>query len=214
MVNPALNLYSDAEVQRRNRILDAAERAFARHGFHAATMQHVAAEAGMSAGNLYRTFPSKDALVSGLTERDQAAMAQDFQALASAPDLLQALGAMLLQHLVEEPVWRTQLIVEIWAEAARNPAIAAMCGSIDVDVRKHLLFLVAGAQASNPALQGGDPRIVVQVMELMVAGLFKARATDPLFDGRAGVALAVSAFRAALTGALRPDPSFLAALKG
>jgi hypothetical protein len=78
-------------------------------------------------------------------------------------------------------------------------------------VKQHLLALVAGAQASDPALQGGDPRVVVQVMELTVAGLFKARATDPLFDGRSAVALAVGIFRAALTGALQPDASFLAA---
>ena len=56
--------------ERRERILEAAERAFAAHGFHAATMQHVAEAAGMSAGNLYRTFPSKEAIVDTL---DQAA---------------------------------------------------------------------------------------------------------------------------------------------
>ena len=42
------------------------ERAFVRYGFHAATMQNVADEAGMSAGNLYRYFPSKEAIVEGL----------------------------------------------------------------------------------------------------------------------------------------------------
>lgn len=210
MSQPAPNLSSDAEILRRDRILDAAECAFARQGFHAATMQDVAAEAGMSAGNLYRTFPSKDALVSGLTERDRAGMAEDFHALACAPELLPALGAMLLQHLTEDPVWRTQLIIEIWAEAARNPAIASMCGSVDSEVKQHLLALIAGAQAADPALRGGDPWLVVQVMEFTVAGLFKARATDPRFDGRSAVALAMGVFRAALTGALRPDASFLA----
>jgi TetR/AcrR family transcriptional repressor of uid operon len=214
MNQPALNLHSHPEAQRRDRILDAAERAFARQGFHAATMQHVAAEARMSAGNLYRTFPSKDVLVSGLTERDRASMAQDFQALACAPDLLAGIGAMLLKHLSEEPVWRTQLIVEIWAEAARNPSIALMCGSIDTEVKLHLTALIAGAQALHPALRGGDPRMVVQVMELTVAGLFKARATDPSFEGRPAVALAIGIFRAALTGALQPDPLFLSAPEG
>ena len=58
-----------ADPERRERILEAAERAFVRHGFHAATMQHVADEAGMSAGNLYRYFPSKEAIVEGLCAR-------------------------------------------------------------------------------------------------------------------------------------------------
>ena len=51
--------------ERRTHILDAAERSFTRGGFHGTTMQDVAAEAGMSPGNLYRYFASKDALVAG-----------------------------------------------------------------------------------------------------------------------------------------------------
>ncbi len=60
-----------ADDSRRERILEAAERAFVRHGFHAATMSHVAEEAEMSAGNLYRYFPSKEAIVEALCALDQ-----------------------------------------------------------------------------------------------------------------------------------------------
>ena len=60
-----------ADHARRDHIAAAAERAFVRHGFHAATMQQVAEEAGMSAGNLYRYFPSKEALVEGICMLDQ-----------------------------------------------------------------------------------------------------------------------------------------------
>ena len=80
-----MNIHSPGEMQetkskigdvsvadRRAQILDAAERSFCRSGFHRATMHDVAAEAGMSPGNLYRYFPSKDALVAGLCERDRA----------------------------------------------------------------------------------------------------------------------------------------------
>jgi AcrR family transcriptional regulator len=197
----------DTESDRRDLILSAAERAFARHGFHGANMQNVAAEAQMSAGNLYRYFKSKDAIVSGLTARDQAALASDFHELASAPDLLAAMGRMLKKHLVDEPVWRTQLLLEIWAEAARNPAIAAMCGAIDHDVETNLSALIGAAQAASPALRGGDPAFVVRVMGTVVAGLFKRRATEPTFDGNAEVAMALGVFRAALTGALTPYPA-------
>lgn len=194
----------DADADRRDLILTAAERAFARHGFHGANMQTVAAEAQMSAGNLYRYFRSKDAIVSGLTARDQAALAGDFQELASAPELLPALGRMLRKHLVDEPVWRSQLILEIWAEAARNPSIASMCSDIDHDVEDNLSALIVTAQMGSPPLRGGDPRFVVRVMRTVVAGLFKRRATEPSFDGDAEIALALGAFRAALDGSLQP----------
>ena len=54
---------------------------FQPRGFHRTTMQDVAAEAGMSPGNLYRYFPSKDALVAGLCERDRVGLAQEFAAV-------------------------------------------------------------------------------------------------------------------------------------
>ena len=50
------------QADRRAEILDAAERCFIRSGFHQASMQEICAEAKMSPGNLYRYFPSKEAI--------------------------------------------------------------------------------------------------------------------------------------------------------
>src|SRR6516162_9527322 len=108
------------DIARRRSILAAAERAFVRHGFHAATMQDVAVEAGMSPGNLYRYFPSKDAIVAGLCECDQEELADDFASLAAAGSIVAAIELMLRKRLVEEPRERLLLGVEIWAESARN----------------------------------------------------------------------------------------------
>ncbi len=49
-----LHAIAEAQSDRHTRILDAAERCFARAGIHRTTMQDVASEAGMSPGNLYR----------------------------------------------------------------------------------------------------------------------------------------------------------------
>ena len=56
---------ANAQLQsdRRAEILAAAQRCFVRSGFHGASMQDICAEAGMSPGNLYRYFPSKEALM-------------------------------------------------------------------------------------------------------------------------------------------------------
>ena len=49
---------SDAHrAARRRQILDAARRRFVRNGFHATSMQDIFAEAGLSAGAVYRYFP-------------------------------------------------------------------------------------------------------------------------------------------------------------
>ena len=49
--------------QRRRQILDAAQRCFARKGFHETSMQDVFRESGLSAGAVYRYFKSKNELV-------------------------------------------------------------------------------------------------------------------------------------------------------
>ena len=74
------------EEERRAHILAAAERAFVRYGFHAATMSQVADEANMSAGNLYRYFPSKEAIVEGHVLRDGAPVATGYARLLGTGD--------------------------------------------------------------------------------------------------------------------------------
>src|SRR3954453_485163 len=117
---------SDSHSGRQGRILDAAERCFVRAGFHRTTMQDVAAAAKMSPGNLYRYFPSKDAIAAGLAERDRAEGAEDFNALLGADDFVDSFNRLGRKHFEEKPREKAILCLEIWAEATRNPAFAAM----------------------------------------------------------------------------------------
>ena len=90
-------------------------------------MQHVADEAGMSAGNLYRTFPSKEAMVEGLCELDQAELGRAFgELMADNRQIQEAVRCGLRKHVLGKPPEKARLLVEIWAEAGRNPRVAAM----------------------------------------------------------------------------------------
>ena len=184
MLNPAaLSAPDRAPSERQTRILDAAERVFARAGFHAATMQDVAAEAGMSPGNLYRYFASKDAIIAGMAERDRTQIAADFAELGPANgsvlDQLEALGR---RHLVDEPREKSIIALQIWAEAARNPEMAEMCASIDGTVIGGLAFAIAGAKASGELPANLDDASFLQAIFMMADGFFCRRATDPGFD--------------------------------
>src|SRR3954469_23819982 len=96
---PALRALAEESTSERRRIvLDAAERSFTRAGFHRTTMQDVAAEAGMSPGNLYRYFPSKDALVAGLCERDRAGLGKEFADIRESGDFLAAFRDLGRRH--------------------------------------------------------------------------------------------------------------------
>ncbi len=189
---------------RRAHILGAAERAFLRAGFHASSMQDVAAEARMSPGNLYRYFPSKEAIVAGLCARDQEELAGNVQTLLSCGNPLAGIEMLLRQHLLEEPRERFQMIVEIWAEATRKPEITKLCNGIDRHVRGGLAQVIEAAKRQGLAPADVDTDFVVRTMMTIVTGLFKRRAHEADFNGDAELALALAVIKAAIDGRLRP----------
>ncbi len=67
-------------------ILVQARHAFVEKGFDGASMQDLARAAGMSAGNFYRYFPSKAALVEALVNRDLEEVEREFAEVWPRPD--------------------------------------------------------------------------------------------------------------------------------
>src|SRR5438270_13345528 len=78
----------EAKERRREVILTAAKRVFAKKGFHATTMADIAKAARLSYGSVYWYFDSKDALFHALMESEEAALRGHIaEALATvAPD--------------------------------------------------------------------------------------------------------------------------------
>jgi AcrR family transcriptional regulator len=195
-----------AEDSRRERILEAAERAFVRHGFHAATMQHVAEEANMSAGNLYRYFPSKEAIVEALCARDQEGRTGAFvELLTQSTDIVKAIQSGLREHVFSKPSEKARMIVEIWAEAGRNPRVAEMTRALDADVLGKLEQLIDAAKAAGVAAPMLDSRFAARFFFTFVSGVFKRLATEPDFDRSAEAAVAYGVLKALFAGALAPS---------
>ena len=158
----------------------------------------------MSPGNLYRYFRSKEAIVGGLCARDLAALADDFGALTRSDDIMEAIERMLRKQLVAEPRERFQLIVEIWAEATRNPHIAAICVTFDAHVQGGLTTVIDSAKRNGAAAPQIDTAFAVRAMTTIGIGLFKRRAHEADFDGENELALALGLISAVLCGAARP----------
>jgi TetR/AcrR family transcriptional regulator, repressor for uid operon len=176
---------------RKNRILDGAERCFVCNGFHKSTMQDVAAECGMSPGNLYRYFPSKDAIVGGLAARDRERFNADFVTLADEPEPARAFIALGRRHLVEEPRSKAIMMMEIWAEAGRNQKMAEICNAMDHSITDCLTrFITHWRSSANLTGEGSAAEITVVIIALS-DGLFRRRATDPDFDPAQAFALAL-----------------------
>jgi TetR/AcrR family transcriptional regulator, repressor for uid operon len=167
---------------RRDEILAAAQRCFVRSGFHGASMQDICAEAGMSPGNLYRYFPSKEALVAGIAERDRAEVAQQFASIDLSHGFFAVLEGMAHDHFAEKPNEQVLLCTEVMAEARRNPEIARISAAFDTDVKKWLRDLLRAAAARGDIPADIDFDAAVTMLMIIADGVWWRRALDPAFD--------------------------------
>src|SRR6185503_13654329 len=124
-------LKPEVQQARSERILDAAETCFARTGFHRTTMHDICKEAGVSPGALYVYFDSKEALIAGISERDRAEFAERLDALAAAPDFMQALRELGEQYFLEEPAHSHRMCIEIGLESTRNARVGEIFQRFD-----------------------------------------------------------------------------------
>jgi TetR/AcrR family transcriptional repressor of uid operon len=193
-------LDDDGAPDRQARILDAAERCFVRSGFHRTTMQDVAAEAAMSPGNLYRYFPSKDAMMAGLAERDRADVAEDFSKLAASENFLEVFAGIGRKHFQHEPRAKAILCLEIWAEATRNPAFAEMTKAFDCDVIGRMTGLFREAQEQGFIAATSDPETLALLVSTLANGLSVRRAVAPDFDPEREIATVMNVIGAAVSG--------------
>jgi TetR/AcrR family transcriptional regulator, repressor for uid operon len=173
------------QADRRAEILDAAQRCFARDGFHQASMQDICAEAGMSAGNLYRYFPSKEAIIAGICERDLADAAESLTAVSNAPDFFEGLAGLARHHLVERTADEIGLCAEIMAESRRNPQIAAMSQNIQQDVRARIADMLQRAIDAGEIRSDIHAETAATVLMVLADGISWRRAVEPMFDPEA-----------------------------
>jgi len=192
---------ANAQLQsdRRAEILDAAERCFARAGFHQSSMQEICAEAGMSPGNLYRYFPSKEALIAGISERNRAQAAADFAEVDKASDFFTGFAALGRQYLVERSDVEVALCLEIMAEARRNPDVRRIHQSIYSEVRAGLVGILKRAAERGQLRPDLDFEKIVTVLLALGDGVELRRAIDPSFSPESVIDMVLDLVRYALT---------------
>jgi TetR/AcrR family transcriptional regulator, transcriptional repressor of aconitase len=170
----------------RERIVDAALACFARQGFHAATMQDIVAESGLSPGAIYGYFKGKTEIVSAIAAARHAMERQRMDEALSASDIdasLQRLVEGFILQLREplEQQWR-RLAVQLWAESLSNPelrreALAGVAQAIDL-----LSVLIARAQAQRRWPADLDPAAAARVLIATLQGLSLQLAWDDRID--------------------------------
>jgi TetR/AcrR family transcriptional repressor of uid operon len=172
------------QADRRGEILAAAQACFARSGFHQTSMQEICAEAGMSPGNLYRYFRSKEDIIAGIAERDRADAVQQLGAIGQG-NFFEGLAQLAKHHLVERSVEEVALCAEIMAESRRNPAVARIYQDMEVDMRQRFIALLRSAAERGEVRRDLDFDGTVTVLFALADGLSWRRAVEPSFNTEA-----------------------------
>ena len=111
--------------QNRERVLEAARRVFVARGFHTATLDQIAEEAGFSKGAIYSQFESKAEVLLTLLERriaERAALQMRLAAELDGIEDFETLYAEITRYSSADPAWRL-LLIEFRVFAARDPAL-------------------------------------------------------------------------------------------
>jgi AcrR family transcriptional regulator len=184
---------ADLHTERREQILAAAKHAFAQLGFHKAQMGAIAAEAGMSPGNLYRYFRSKKAIIAAFAEQDRLQTFEELRMLAAAPSLIEGLVAIAARFLDDQRGDDFLVSLEIASEICRNPSLAKFYSEIDKDGQAQFIALIRAAQDRGEVDPSLNAEAICMLLIAVADGLGWRQAIDPAFD-RDAVLTALSAF--------------------
>ena len=156
---------ADKAGDKRERILSAAERIFARHGFFAAKVSDVAKEAGVADGTIYLYFKSKDDVLISLFERRMQQVNDTLRTAVakhkSPRDQLRAFIQAYLQLVHDEPAAAEVLTIELrqsskFMKEYENPEFA--------DFLRMLGGIIAAAQDKGELTSGIPPHVAARMI--------------------------------------------------
>ena len=175
---------------RRETILAEALRLFHARGYHAVSMEDIAASSGTRASSLYRYFPGKAELLAAAYYRaaDRVAVATA-EALATATDPAEAL-ARLVDSYVDLVFGQSDLVSVYQAEQTNLPAMDRH--ELRKVQRQHVEEWVRVLDRLHPQLTQAECRILAHAALNLVSDLGRYTRFDRAADRRvAGLALTV-----------------------
>ena len=191
MTTPRLTRAERRE-QTRDDLIAAADRRFVQGGFHATSLDQIAADAGYTKGAVYSNFASKEDLFFAVYERRAAvAEAQMAELFAADPAAgLERIASDTSARREREDGWLA-VFFEFWAHVIRHPELRGRFAAI----HRRLQLPVAGALERVAAERGAelpDAALPLAVASgAMQIGLALERLTQPeVVDEALGVRMA------------------------
>jgi len=166
----------------RERLLAAARSVFARRGFHGASVEEIAAEAGFSTGALYSNFDSKQDLFLVLMEREidehSREIAEAVGARASIAERAEG-GARRWMTMIEREPELLLLFMEFWAYGVRDPQVRPKVAERFAQMREVLTRLIAdGVREFDLQLALPAEQLAVAI-DALADGIARQKLADP-----------------------------------
>jgi AcrR family transcriptional regulator len=168
--------------QTREQLLGAAARVFARRGYHGASVDEVAEEAGYTTGALYSNFAGKEDLFLSLLERVASRQLEAIAAAAAegaSAGVRARRGARTWMAFLEREPEMVPLFVEFWSYAVRNPDLRPRFAQQRARARDIVAGVIEQARRDLGLRLRVPPDQLATAVEALADGLALQKVADP-----------------------------------
>jgi AcrR family transcriptional regulator len=166
----------------RERLLDAARSVFARSGFHGASVDEIASEAGFSTGALYSNFDGKEDLFLELMGHEVTKHGEEIAAAVRERSSISeraAGGARQWMAMIERESETLLLFTEFWAYGVRDAEMREHVAACFAETRRLLTGLIAeGARDFDLELTIPAEHLAVAI-DALAEGIARQKLADP-----------------------------------
>jgi AcrR family transcriptional regulator len=162
-----------------DRLIEAATKVVARRGFHAATVDEIADEAGFSVGALYSNFEGKDDLFLGVFDGHLRWYEERLGAAAGTADPRRVFSDWM-DALMENPE-QLLIFIEFWAYAVRKPKLRRTFATRLAEIRTAM----ARAIEERAAATGSDLPVPPETLALVLLAVGRGLGLEKLADADA-----------------------------
>jgi AcrR family transcriptional regulator len=135
-------------------------------------MHDISSEAGISVGLIYRYFENKEAVISAMADRHKQEISEVLERARQAPTLLESLEILFTAHCCEnEPRLISAFVVDLYAEASRNPHVADLVRDVLETAMGGVRELVARAPEGQNAADGLTPNELAELIFAVARGM-------------------------------------------
>ena len=156
--------------EKRQEILDAAEKCFVRGGFQGTSTAQICAAAHISPGHLYHYFDSKEAIIDAIADKGLEKASCHFQDMMQGPNALDAISAQI-ELMKNHPQHAGSILVfDMLAEAGRNPAMAKIVQKQSKKICAFIAELLRGGQARGHIEKALDADVAAGLLLCLIDG--------------------------------------------